>query len=77
MFDNFKKKATQKAKDYFGWIEQVVETNFPFEYINNKIIQKHSNLSEVNSKSIKKYMFKLQDYVKAKVNAARVSIIFP
>jgi len=31
MFDNFKKKATQKAKDYFGWIEQFVECNFPFE----------------------------------------------
>jgi len=79
MFDIFKKKATQKAKDYFGWIEQVVECNFPFEYVNNKIIQKHSNLSEVNSKSIKKYMFKLQDYVKAKVKAAlplRFGLIF-
>jgi hypothetical protein len=70
-YDKYKSvSASSDAKAYFGWIELIIENNYPFEYVENRIVKKYTNLPSVSSKTIKKYIGELSELVSQKVKAA-------
>lgn len=52
-----------KAKNIYNWIDWVVEKNLPFNWVEDKLTRQYSNLKEICTKTLKKYMEAVQGEV--------------
>jgi hypothetical protein len=67
------------AEKYFGWIEIIVNNNYPFTVVEDATMRKYVSLPHVCIKSTKLYMWRLYEYVKDKLKdelSNRFGIIF-
>ena len=61
------KKISNKAKNIYGWIEQIVFGSMPFSISEDEIFVKYSTLSPVSTDTIVKYIEKLGEVVEKKL----------
>ncbi len=44
-----------KARNYYGWLNQIIGMNYPFSCVNESLVREYSNLLPISYKSLMKY----------------------
>ena len=64
--DAFVRKATDKARNIFGWIDWIVTENLPLNTCANRNFRKRTSLIGISQNTLKKYVAMLEKNIKKK-----------
>jgi hypothetical protein len=76
LMDKFVKQPSAKAKNIFGWLEWTIEDNLPLSFCNKINSKKYAKLKPISSRTLKKYMALVKDYVFKKIIRERIPKTF-
>ena len=55
----FTKKVSEKALNYYGWLEWIVNQNLPFSFCEKPLTKRYTKLEPISTKTLKEYLFKV------------------